>query len=442
MQFGFRADHSTVHPLTLVLNHISKALDSKKHSIAIFCDLSKAFDCVNHSLLLKKLKSLGVGGRAVEWFASYLSNRQQLVSVDNCISSLLPILYGVPQGSILGPLLFLVYINNLPNISNLSTYLFADDTTLLASHEDFEILIDRVQTEFRKICEFFRQHGLALNAKKTNFMIFSNSPVIRNTKIDLFINNNNQDQNEFNLISPIEQILPNSSDPVVKFLGVLIDSELTFKYHIAHVEKQIAKGLYFMRTARNFFSKHCLLSIYYTMIHSYLTYALPIWSCSSDQFLKKILTKQKMAVRIIENSKFNAHTEPLFKANNILPLPKLVLYFNLNLIHNYHYKFLPKAFNNYWPTNRELRGNNEFLPDLRNDFDLNVMFCRLKNTERFPYINLPKIWNKFNSEVPQISIIRDKSKFKFKLKEHLLTQLNGNYTCNRLFCHSCSANPQ
>ena len=147
-QYGFRKNHSTLHPLVHFLNDVSCALDRKEHTVAIFCDLRKAFDTVSHCILLSKLKKLGVRNVELQWFKNYLSNRKQLVHVNGENSSLLDILIGVPQGSILGPLLFLIYINDLPNCSSLLALLFADDTTLYLSDSNLNNLIERVNCEF------------------------------------------------------------------------------------------------------------------------------------------------------------------------------------------------------------------------------------------------------------------------------------------------------
>ena len=157
-------------------------------TIAIFCDLQKAFDTVDHKILLKKLEGLGVRGIELKWFESYLSNRKQFVTLDGVNSILLDIILGVPQGSILGPLLFLIYINDLPLSSSLDDSLFADDTTLLKSHQNLDELSAIVNNEFQKVVHFFRSHKLSLHPEKTKFMLFSSH---KNVQIpNIFINCN------------------------------------------------------------------------------------------------------------------------------------------------------------------------------------------------------------------------------------------------------------
>jgi hypothetical protein len=174
-QFGFRPGHSTIHPMMHFVNHVSTALNNKEHTIAIFCDLRKAFDSCDHGILLRKLSGIRIRGAALNWFRDYLSNRKQFVSVNGASSSLRNVLLGVPQGSILGPILFLIYINDLPLCSLIKSFLFADDTALADSGPNLPELVNSVNLEFHKICTYFRANRLALHPLKTQFMVFSNS---------------------------------------------------------------------------------------------------------------------------------------------------------------------------------------------------------------------------------------------------------------------------
>jgi hypothetical protein len=158
------------------MNFVTEALNNKETAIAIFCDLRKAFDTVNHFILLRKLHKIGIRGVALEWFKNYPSGRKQLVSLNDKCTTLLEILLGVPQGSILGPILFLLYINDLPEASLLKDFLFADDTVLLAKGKNVEELTNFVNVEFQKVVTYFRLNKLSLHPKKTKFLVFSNSP--------------------------------------------------------------------------------------------------------------------------------------------------------------------------------------------------------------------------------------------------------------------------
>jgi hypothetical protein len=436
-QFGFRKSHATVHPLSLFVNSIGRALNDKKHSIAIFCDLKKAFDTVDHKILLKKLSKIGVSEATLKWFESYLKNRYQYVSVGSSASNLLCIKIGVPQGSILGPLLFLIYINDLPKISNLLSFLFADDTTLLSSHSDLNTLIDTVNLEFQKIIHFFRAHKLSIHPTKTKFMLFSNSPTAHSLPCNIFANYNNFGQNNPDLIYTLEKITSNSETPAIKFLGIYIDHSLSFKYHVNFISSKISKAMYFLRSAKNLLSEKSLKSVYYALIHCHLIYGILIWSSTNYSNLKGLEKKQKDAVRIVTMSLYNSHTEPLFKKLNILPLQHLITYFKLQFIHQFKFNHLPLAFNNEWTLNEDRFANLELMP-LRNYDDFYVPFARIDQVKRLPLFSLPKIWNEFEDDI--IKSESSKLVFNSKLKGHFINNLNANYVCSRLLCPHCHLN--
>ena len=173
LQFGFRANHSINHALISLTESIKNSLDNKKFGCGIFLDLQKAFDTVNHKILLNKLEHYGIRCTVLAWFSSYLSNRSQYVHVNGCNSSHLNITCGVPQGSVLGPLLFLIYINDLPNSSlKLSFYLFDDDTSIYFESDSSENLEKVVDKELRQVKKWLDVNKLAINVEKTNFVIF------------------------------------------------------------------------------------------------------------------------------------------------------------------------------------------------------------------------------------------------------------------------------
>ena len=190
------------------------------------------------------MEKKGIKGITLDWFKNYLSDRKQFVNVNGVSSNLLNSTIGVPQGSILGPILFLIYINDLPFCSTLLALLFADDTTLLAAGDDIEELVQYVNIEFKKIVTFFRSNKLSLHPDKTQFILFSNSNVVKNKEINLYIDMNNEHKNDPNLVKNIKRTTSNSDFPAVKFWGLLFDPELNFKMQIRHISSKISKSLY------------------------------------------------------------------------------------------------------------------------------------------------------------------------------------------------------
>ena len=221
-QYGFRNSRSTYMALMDLIENICETIDKKKYVMGIFIDLKKAFDTIDHNILSNKLYHYGMRGISNDWIKSYLENRKQFVQYDDAISDYKEILCGVPQGSILGPKLFILYINDICNISEIMKFvLFADDTNILCKHENYVSLCELVNIELSKLSKWFSINKLSLNVKKTSYMVFGNRHVNNNVKIRI-------DMEE------IEKVY------VTKFLGVYIDYRLDWKRHIDHIINKVS----------------------------------------------------------------------------------------------------------------------------------------------------------------------------------------------------------
>jgi hypothetical protein len=190
-----------------------------------------------------------------------------------------------------------------------------------------------------------------------------------------------------------------------------------------------------MRAAKNVLSKKALTTLYYSLIHSHLIYAIQIWSCTSPSIVNELVIKQKMAIRIIHNATYNAHTESLFKSSSILPLPLLTDYFKLQFMYLLDFNHLPASFNNVWIKNSDRRGETgEERIVLRNEDDYFVPLARLSSIAIHPLVYYPKLWNEFVNPCKSTS---SKILFKKELKKYYLDQLDANYKCNCLLCPHC-----
>ena len=217
-QFGFQEKHSTEHAILHLVDQINCSFEKNLFTLGIFIDLSKAFDTVDHKILITKLENYGVKGTNLHWFKSYLKYRKQFIAYEIFSIYCINISCGVPQGSILGPLLFLVYVNDF-NKASVTDPMFAHDTNLFYSHQNMKTLFVTVNCELEKMCEWFRANKLSLNVTKTNHTLFHKNSTVTELKID-------------------NSIIKRKSS--VNFLGVMLDENISWKDHIKTTEKKLA----------------------------------------------------------------------------------------------------------------------------------------------------------------------------------------------------------
>ena len=382
-QYGFRSKHSTIHPILHFLNHCAEA-NNKPHSeytLAVLCDLSKAFDVIDHKILLHKLENYGIRGIPNKWLENYLTNRQQFVQFENHKSSFQPIQCGVPQGSILGPLLYLIYVNDIENSCHSNILSFADDTTIFSSHSDIFTLFERVNKHTNDLFTWFCANRLSLNAGKTKYIIIKPRQKQCNLSgLKICINN-----------IPLTRIGKGCEEEATKFLGILIDENLSWKQHIAFLNNKISRTLFIIKQVKHFLPCESLKTLYYSLIESHLSYGILAWGNASESIKHRTTILHKRAVRVINKANYNSHTDPLFKSSKILKFNDLYDQKVILFMHDYTANKLPGSFNAIFTFNRDLPNSH----NTRQSNHFHEERCLSKFSQNLPLYNFPKIWNKW-----------------------------------------------
>ena len=387
-QFGFQKKISTLDAIVHFTEFIYNVLNDKKSCINILVDYSRAFDTVNHQILLEKLEQYGIHGPCLSLIASYLQNRSQAVCINGKLSDYTVTNISVPQGSVLGPLLFLAYIAEIPLISNhFTTTMFADDCTLSIAGRELEELIHQCNTELSTFKSWSDANRLTININKTNCLFISN----------------------------IYQNLPEASILIddyaldvaqcVRFLGLYIDDKLKFDSHIRYICDKVSKSIGIIFRIRSLLPKTLLRNLYFSIIQPYFLYCLPAFASTYQTHMDPLIKLQKRAVRAISLAGYLDHTDPLFFQNKILKLNDqykhslaCYLYCNQELLIEY------SRPHNYSTRNREV----PLAP-----------FSRLRSTEQSIVRNALIVWD---SVPPNIKTCLTIKRFKFQYKNHLLNQ--------------------
>ena len=405
-QYGFRKQRSTVDAVTKFINDVIKSYDDKQSTIAVYCDLSKAFDTIDHNILIHKLEFYGIRGFALSWFRSYLSNRSQYTHYNGIDSDTQNVKCGVPQGSVLGPLLFIIYTNDHPSCLNLTkTILFADDTTIYLSSNDHDLLYKIMNDELDRLTDWFQANKLSLNATKTNYMLFTNRD-IQNLNTTLTLGN-----------SIIDKV------KCTKFLGMYIDENLKWNEHTHKVTQKLTRSYYAINKAKHSLNKRHLSTVYYSMVYPYLIYGITLWGNAPKIHLTKLITIQKKIIKMVSAAKYSAHTEPLFKTLKILKLEDVYHHQILNYVYKYVRGHLSPSLSQLFTLAQDYHER-----DTRQSTTYKLLSYKPRTTvacQSIAYMG-PKLWNKIphslyihNNNTIILATFSKRIKFEIISKYHL-----------------------
>ena len=393
-QYGFRKGHSTALALAESVEVIKQSLERNLYVLGIFIDLRKAFDTINHEILIEKLYNYGVRDNSLEWIRSYLLNRTQYVQVGEAISSHKRVSCGVPQGSILGPQLFLLYINDIVKVSEaMWPILYADDTNILCSGKDLGQLIDSTNQVLENLHDWFNANKLSLNLQKTKFMLFGKRSL--NENIILRVNDQRLERvTEF------------------KMLGVIMDNLLTWKPQIAAAQKNLASSVSVLWKVRNLLNYSSLRSLYYGLVDPRLCYCAEIWGQSFKSNLWPLIKLQKRSIRILHHKDNRAHTNDLFKVSEILKVPEIIDYHMMQIVHRAYIENLPTNLQRMFTLCEDIY-------NLRGKVKFKVNKCKTTRMKQGITCQGIRLWNDLPLEIKHANSFKV---FKRELKKRFISK--------------------
>lgn len=391
-QYGFQKSSSTLGAVVDLVEYITERLDRSEHIVAVFIDMQKAFDTVNHRYLLGKIEGMGIRGTALKLIETFITDRLQYVDIDGIRSKKLKLKIGVPQGTVLGPLLYLLYVESISRVGLECKYImFADDTVFVFNDKSEEKMVNNLNRELKQVYEWCCFNKLCINIEKTSYMRFYQ----KNTKVkDIKVIINNRE---------IENV------KCYKYLGLLIDEKLSWANHLDHILGRLRSLVGATRHIKGYLTSTCARSFYYAHFQSIVMYLFEIWSNTSATNLKRLQSLQRNAIKIIFNMSYDQSIENKMKELKIYNIEQLKELSLCKLIHT--------IVNSQKKTQQQLKANST-----KHSYDTrtapNIMHKKVRSTipMKSPITTGIKIYNSLPADIRNI---KDLNKFITRLKTHL-----------------------
>ena len=304
-QHGFRRNHSTIHAIEQITSYINKKMDARLPTAAVFVDFRKAFDCVQHPVLLRKLRDMGLSDLVLDWVESYLSNRKQRVYANDTYSDFQDVTQGVPQGSVLGPLFYIVYANDIAQtIKHCKLVMYADDTVLYTSHINFDVSVTHLQDDIDSLADWCVANGIKANTDKTKVMVFGSKCSLAKTP-------------------PFEVKFGDVTLQKVssyRYLGLNLDAQLSYNLHVGGVIRSVSGKLKQFQRMRSFLNTKAAITVYKGTILPILEYGDIFFSATSIENRRRLQVLQNRGLRCALSKDAGSNSAELHSEANLLKL--------------------------------------------------------------------------------------------------------------------------